>query len=582
MVQKKLAKELGLFLVYFLIGLSLAACMSASSVNSKPESSKSPAPRHNSDALESVRISKSKRRSKGSQVPYEASMRGTTYTRYKRPLYDVDFIPIEARRSIPDMYFRHYGVNPTFDTQEKNVSTFSADVDTASYRLAKGFIDRGKLPDSASVRVEEFVNYFDYDYNQPKRAAFALFAEAFPSQNRKGYHILHLGLQAKKVSNVNRKPLNLVFVVDVSGSMRGTSRLGLLKRSLRYLINNLRDDDYVSIVAFNQNARVIIEPTSGRNRHLIKQSLFRLRAGGSTNAEAGIQLAYELAHQIFNSGSINRLVLVSDGVANTGLVRAKDIYQTIESEAKKGISMMTVGIGMGNYNDVLLEKLARHGQGFYSYINQMRDARELFGKKLTSSLLTLAKDVKIRVKFDSRKIARYRLLGYESRMLKNKDFKNDRKDAAEVGPGHSVTAIYEVKFRRGYRNLSKSKRYSSFGKFSVRFKRPNNSRVWQINKKLPSSIVRSYYESVSGPSKLSYLSASFAEKLRGSYWVRNLSYAKLRYMFENLPLSLKRSRKVAELGRLISRSSQIDNRQDKFESDYPIVDMTFDRVPILR
>jgi len=485
-----------------------------------------------------------------------------------------------AFRQHSTMIFKHYGVNPTIDTKEENISTFSVDVDTASYRIVKAFLDRGVLPVEAAIRVEEFVNYFNYQYKQPSSKKegenkFSFFAEAFPSPNRKGYHLLHLGLQTKKISNSDRRPLNLVFVVDVSGSMQGENRLGLLKRSLSHLTKRLRAEDSVSIVAFNGNASVILEPTSGRFKSKINASLSLLQADGSTNAEAGIKLGYQLARKSFSAHKANRVILVSDGVANTGLVSAKAIFRSIEKEASKGISMMTVGIGMGNYNDTLLEKLAQHGSGHYSYINSIQDAQELFGEKLTGSLITIAKDVKLQVKFNSERVLRYRLIGYENRMLSKSDFTNDKKDAGEVGQGHSVTALYEVKFK----HLASMKQ--NFGEISVRYKSPKSTESRQFTKKLPRSIIRNGYTKASAFSRLSYVAASFAEKLRGSYWVRNLTYQQLGLMYSQLPLHLKKQVKVNELGRLISKAAVLDLGKDKYEIDNPIASMNYDYVPKL-
>lgn len=507
---------------------------------------------------------------------------GSRARRDGRLLPDLANLPRVTRYPGNTMYFKHYGVNPTIDTREQSTSTFSVDVDTASYRIAKAFLARGKLPDEASVRVEEFINYFDYDYKIPRGARFSLFSEIFPSPHRKGYHVLHIGLQGKKISHQERKPANLVFVVDVSGSMQGANRLGLLKRSLNYLAGQLNGDDYVSIVAFNQRAKVILPPTSGSNLNKIERALNNLVAGGSTNVQAGLELGYNLVQNNFRRHGTNRVILVSDGVANTGLIKAGKIFRAIEQEAENGIALVTIGIGMGNFNDVLLEKLAQKGQGHYSYINHMRDARELFGRKLLSQLLTVAKDVKLQIEFNPNEVSRYRLLGYENRRMANKDFANDRKDAGEMGAGHTVTAMYEIKLARHSSSDAVARPVSSLARLRLRYKLPRTDRSRLIEKNITSNLIRNRYRDGSRPARLSYLAATFAEKLRRSYWVRHVSYDQLWQMFNELPARYRFRKKVVELGKLITQAKLVDTRSDKFEQDRPIANMDFDRVPILK
>ncbi len=487
------------------------------------------------------------------------------------PIY-ADEIPITSSARVPEMYFRHYGVNPTIDTAINNVSTFSVDVDTASYAIARTFLQKGILPDPASIRVEEFINTFNYRYRSPKRGNFNFNAEAFPSPNRHGYHLLHIGLQARRISRWQRKPANLVYLIDVSGSMRGRNRLGLLKRAMRLLTNQMRPDDIISIVAFNTTAKVILNPTLAKHRHHILGAMNKLYASGSTNVQAGLHLAYSLAKQNSKQYSTNRIILISDGVANTGLTTANELFQTIYQGTTQGIQLNAVGIGMGKYNDVLLETLAKKGQGIYTYINNIRDAKKIFVKQLVGTLQLLARDVKLQVEFNPQRVARYRLLGYENRMLKKRDFRDDKKDAAEIGAGHSVTAIFEIKLRRG-RGI--------FGTVRLRFKHPTKGVVREINKQLPMKIVRTHYSQVSSYTKLAYIAAAFAEKLRQSYWVRNLEYHQLLSLYSQLNLSVRNQYAVAELGRLIKAAAKLDNRVDKFASHSPLSQMSFDQVPVL-
>ncbi|VAW77434.1 Putative von Willebrand factor, vWF type A domain protein STM2315 [hydrothermal vent metagenome] len=490
----------------------------------------------------------------------------------KRPYVSTDDIPVTSHARNPEMYFRHYGVNPTIDTAVNNVSTFSVDVDTASYSIARAFLLRGALPDPAGIRVEEFVNTFNYHYRAPKHRDFNFHAEAFPSPNRRGYHLLHIGLQGRRISRWKRKPANLVYLIDVSGSMQGRQRLGMLKRAIHKLTNQLRPNDMVSIVAFNNRASVILSPTLAKHSGQIRRSVNNLHASGSTNVQAGLNLAYSLARQNHKRYSTNRIILISDGVANTGLTTASDIFETIYKGNRQGIQLNTVGIGMGKYNDVLLEKLAKKGQGFYAYINNMRDAKKIFVKQLVGTLQLLARDVKIQVEFNPNRVARYRLLGYENRLLKKRDFRNDNKDAAEMGAGHAVTAIYEIKLRRGR---------GHFGTIRLRFKHAKKETVREVSKQLPMSIIRRHYAQVSSYTKLAYISATFAEKLRQSYWVRNISYPQLINLYHQLSPRVKNTSSVSELGHLLKIASQLDNRIDKFSARTPIAEMSFDQVPVL-
>ncbi|MFP6683681.1 MAG: VWA domain-containing protein [Polyangiaceae bacterium] len=473
-----------------------------------------------------------------------------------------------------DMYFRHYGVNPTIDTAEQPRSTFSVDVDTASYTMTRSFLQRGRMPAEAAVRVEEVINAFDYAYQAPTGETFSVHAEAAPSPSRKGYHVLHVGVQGKKVAASERKASNLVFVVDVSGSMSGDNRLGLVKRSLGLLTEQLRENDTVAIVAYGTNARQVLAPTSAYNKQRILAAVHSLRTEGATNAEAGIRLGYKIAASAMKPGGVNRVILCSDGVANTGLTGAGGILDTVHREAKRGITISTIGFGMGNYNDVLMEKLAQGGNGNYHYVDKLAQARRVFVENLTGTLQVIAKDVKLQMAFDPAVVSRYRLIGYENRKLKARDFSNDRVDAGEIGAGHAVTALYEVKLRDGATG--------DLGKIRIRYKEPQGNTSKLIEKTLARSMVRGSTDALTSPSQLSLVAGQFAEKLRGSYWARTVSYADMLARFERVAPELRNQAKVRELRKLIERAQKLDPRKDKFEKDAPVAMMTFDKVPILR
>ncbi|MEM7019826.1 MAG: von Willebrand factor type A domain-containing protein, partial [Pseudomonadota bacterium] len=500
-------------------------------------------------------------------------------TRDAKPAFDLKQSPILARPARPmprDMFFQHYGVNPTIDARTDNTSTFSVDVDTASYSIIRNLLNRGILPDPAAVRVEEFVNAFDYQYPPPGDEVLSLQAEAFPSPNRQGYHLLHLGIKARDVSRQSRKPANLVFVVDVSGSMKKERRLDTVKNALSLLVDQLNADDYVAIVAYNDHAHTILPPTSGYHRRAILAAIQRLHSGGSTNVEDGLDLGYDLANKYFAPGIINRLILCSDGVANVGNRDATAILETVGQRADDGITLTAVGVGMGNYNDVLLEQLAQHGNGNYAYIDTPEEAEKLFVDKLTSTLEVVAKDTKVQVEFDPVVIQRYRQLGYENRAMSDAAFLDGRRDAGEMGAGHSVTALYEVKFREP---VAASQ---NFGMFRVSYKLPNGQQVRVLEHPLPRQIIRHSYAEAASPTQLSLVAAAFAEKLRGAYWSRYYSYNDLLNLSWQLRSAFAANPEVQELHALIERASSLDQRADRFEHDMPLAQSSFDRVPVLR
>ena len=472
------------------------------------------------------------------------------------------------------MIFEHYGVNPTIETTVTNLSTFAVDVDTASYAMARSFLNKGEMPPEASVRVEEIINYFDYLYTAPEDGDFSVHAEVVPSPQRIGYHVLRLGLKGKEVAVEARPSANLVFVVDISGSMASGNRLGMVKDSLRLLVDELGSDDYVGIVAYGSKARVVLPPTTGAERDAILAAIDGLRTEGSTNVEAGLELGYaQVAKQSLGAG-INRVILCSDGVANTGATKAEQILQKVAQHADRGITISTIGVGMGNYNDTMMEKLANKGNGNYAYVDGLEEAKRVFVEHLTGTLQVIAKDVKLQLEFDKDVVARYRLLGYENRSLTARDFSDDSKDAGEIGAGHTVTALYEIKF--------KDPEADKFGTLRIRYKRPRGTKSALLEKPLPGTLIRDSYAEAAPPTRLSMVAAAYAEKLRGSYWVRNLTWDEIQEMYDGIPLELRETQEVAELGKLIGKAAALDARSDKFEQDLPLAKMDFDRVPVLK
>ncbi len=345
--------------------------------------------------------------------------------------------------------YRDYGVRPTVPTGLDMLSTFSIDVDTASYTIARRKLRDGVLPPAAAVRVEEFVNYFRQGYPSPREGEFAVLSEAAPSPFRPGKVLLRVGLQGRRLDGDARKRSNLVFLVDTSGSMAWQDKLGLVKRSLALLVEKLRPDDVVSICTYAGSVELVLPPTPVAERDRIQRALAGLRAGGGTAMGSGIELAYRLAAAQAGPGVNTRVFVCSDGDANVGPTSHEEILALIEQHRARGVTLGTLGFGVGNYKDTLMEQLADRGDGSYAYVDTIEEAQRLFGEELVQNLEVLARDVKLQVAFYPRRVASYRLLGYENRAIHDDDFRDDRVDAGEVGAGHTVTALYELELVPG-------------------------------------------------------------------------------------------------------------------------------------
>ncbi len=333
--------------------------------------------------------------------------------------------------------------NPFLETSRAPLSTFSIDVDTASYSNVRRYLNDGQMPPKDAVRIEELVNYFEYDYPQPiGNQPFSVNTEVATAPWNRQHKIVSIGLQGKKVSMEDVPPSNLVFLLDVSGSMNAPDKLPLLKDSLKILVNQLTTKDRVAIVVYAGASGLVLDSTN--NRGEILNALNNLNAGGSTNGGRGIQLAYQVALDNFIQGGMNRVILATDGDFNVGLQSDNELVNLIEAKRRTGIFLSVLGFGTGNTNDSMMEKLADKGNGNYAYIDSQTEARKALGEQVAGTLYTIAKDVKIQVEFNPAKVAGYRLIGYENRLLANRDFNDDKKDAGEIGAGHSVTALYEI------------------------------------------------------------------------------------------------------------------------------------------
>lgn len=329
--------------------------------------------------------------------------------------------------------------------QENALSTFSIDVDKASYSNVRRFLNYGRLPQKDAVRIEELINYFTYAYPQPSgQHPFSITTEVSQCPWNPKHQLVHIGLQGKRIDAKNLPPSNLTFLIDVSGSMNDENKLPLLKESMKLLVKELREDDRVSIVVYAGAAGLVLPPTNGESKRRIIDAFERLQAGGSTAGGAGIELAYKVAQENFVKNGNNRVILCTDGDFNVGASSEAELVRLIEDKRQSGIYLTVLGYGMGNYKDSKMEQLADKGNGNYAYIDNLQEAKKTLVSEFGGTLFTIAKDVKIQVEFNPAKVKSYRLIGYENRKLNKEDFNDDKKDAGEIGSGHSVTALYEV------------------------------------------------------------------------------------------------------------------------------------------
>ncbi len=335
--------------------------------------------------------------------------------------------------------------NRFLTVNENALSTFSIDVDAASYSNVRRFLQMGQLPPAGAVRIEEMINYFHYDYPQPQNdAPFSINTEIAECPWNESHRLVLIGLQGKKIPVENLPASNIVFLIDVSGSMMDENKLPLVKTSMKLLVDQLREQDKVSLVVYAGNAGLVLPATSGAEKIKIKDAIDKLEAGGSTAGGQGIQLAYKTAKENFKREGNNRVILCTDGDFNVGASSDDELVRMIEQERKSGVFLTVLGYGMGNYKDNKMEKLADKGNGNHAYIDGLNEAKKVLVNEFGGTLFTIAKDVKLQVEFNPAKVQAYRLIGYENRLLNKEDFNNDKKDAGELGSGHTVTALYEV------------------------------------------------------------------------------------------------------------------------------------------
>ena len=416
-----------------------------------------------------------------------------------------------------DNFFKGHGTNPFIDTEDDKFSTFAMDTDTASFAVMRRFLKDGNLPEPDSVRVEEFINAIHYNYTPPTEDAFAIHVEGAPSKfgNGKRLQMIRIGIQGKIIEDTNRKDANLTFVIDVSGSMGIENRLGLVKKALRLLVEQLHPNDKIGIVVYGTDARVVLPHTSAVNRKHILDAIDALRTEGVTNVEDGIHKGYELASKNADKDCINRVILCSDGVANEGVTDPNMLLKEIRDYMDEDdIYLTTVGFGMGNYNDVLMEELAKKGNGNYAYVDTLKEAKRIFVENLTGTLQVIAKDAKIQVEFNEDAVSRFRLLGYENRQMKHDDFRNDEADAGEIGSGHSVTALYEVK-------LCENANQGELATVFIRHEDPDTAEVTEVSEKIYVEDLKDAFQDTTPDFQVAASVAQFAEILRESYWAKD-------------------------------------------------------------
>ncbi len=461
-----------------------------------------------------------------------------------------------------DVYFRDYGVNPFIDTEDDRFSTFGMDVDTGSYAVARKYLREGNLPPAAAIRPEEFINYFQYGDRPPAQADFALYAEGAPSpftQNDR-YRVVRFGIQSRVISAANRKPAVLVFVVDVSGSMAKNNRLTLVKQSLAVVIDELRPSDKVGLVIYGSSARVAVEPTSDHDA--FRSALEELSPEGSTNTEAGLKLAYEQIREHREAGSIHKIILCADGVANEGNTSAESILAGVGASDVRGVELTTIGFGMGNYNDVLMEQLANKGNGSYAYVDTLKEAARVLVQDLSGLLQTVASDAKVQVEFDPKVVSRFRLIGYENRHLATEQFRDDSVDAGEIGSGHSVTALYEIKLQPGAGARDRA------GAIRIRYRRGDrDGEVQEIGRWIAMTDFARSWETASRALRLAAVAGKLAEVLKDSYWTKALDPMALVREAERLSGEFEGNEKVDQLVKMTRATAKLKPRKPSVKTD---------------
>ncbi|WP_331344370.1 VWA domain-containing protein [Cellvibrio sp. UBA7661] len=433
--------------------------------------------------------------------------------------------------------FEDFKENAVVATSENPVSTFSIDVDTASYSFVRRMLNNGQLPEKDAVRSEELINYFDYAYPAPKdrTTPFATYTTVVDSPWKAGNKLIHIGIQGYQLAASEIPQSNLVFLLDVSGSMDEPSKLPLIKQSMSLLLDTLKPDDTIAIVVYAGAAGTVLEPTKVKEKNKILAALNNLQAGGSTAGAEGIALAYQLAEANFNAQGVNRIILATDGDFNVGQTGDEALQDFVERKREKGIYLSVLGFGQGNYQDEMMQTLAQNGNGTAAYIDTLSEAQKVLVTEATSNLFPIAKDVKIQVEFNPNTVKEYRLIGYETRALNREDFSNDKVDAGEIGAGQRVTAIYEITPVGAKSGLLEESRYqkaikvdadnnSEYAFLRLRYKLPNADQSKLIETPIEKNVLLEENSAYQQEVNFSIAVAGFAQLLRGSHYAGNFTY----------------------------------------------------------
>ena len=438
--------------------------------------------------------------------------------------------------------FKSFDTNPVKSVARHPVSTFSIDVDTASYAFVRRSLQRGQLPPPASVRVEEMINYFSYDYPRPESAAtpFKASVAVYPTPWNTDTKLLHIGIKGHEIAKAEKPRSNLVFLIDVSGSMTSQDKLPLLKSAFRLLVERLEPEDSVAIVTYAGRAGTALEPTKVKEKRKILAALGRLQSGGSTAGAQGIRQAYALAEEAFDEDGVNRVILATDGDFNVGIADVGELKRYIEGKRKTGIFLSVLGFGQGNYNDALMQALAQNGNGNAAYIDTLREAQKVLVDEAGATLFPIAKDVKIQIEFNPALVSEYRLIGYETRSLRRQDFNNDRIDAGDIGSGHTVTAIYEITPADSPRKSVDDLRYArakaepkpaaegenanEYAFLKLRYKLPAESVSKLITMPITKADAHAGIDRASADMRFAASVAAFGQKLRGDDTLGDFGY----------------------------------------------------------
>ena len=451
-----------------------------------------------------------------------------------------------ARTPVPAQYpavvdrenYLHYQPNGVNLVSEYPVSTFSVDVDTASYANVRRMLVReGRLPPADAVRLEEMINYFSYNYTPPASTVqpFSISTELAPAPWSDRHHLLQVGLRGFAPATEERPAANLVFLVDVSGSMQSADKLGLVKKSLRLLVNRMNARDRIALAVYAGAAGTVLESTAGNEKARILSAIDSLQAGGSTHGSAGINLAYALAEQHRLEGGINRVIIASDGDMNVGTVNLESLKDLVEQKREGGIALTTLGFGSGNYNYALMEQLADVGNGNAAYIDSLQEAQKVLVNEMQSTLLTIASDVKIQLEFNPALVSEYRLIGYENRLLEREDFRNDKVDAGDIGAGHTVTALYEIvlagsggeripELRYGASQKQPQDHFGELAFVKLRYKQPGRGRSIELSRAISSGGLSTSIDNSSDDLRFAASVAGFGQILQGGTFTGDWSY----------------------------------------------------------